>query len=351
MSPLVAWIAYPLLLLALGGGLGLLLDRLSGRRLPGVLVVPAGLAVAAVVDWLGSLAGATAGAIAAPLAIGAAFGAGLSLPWRFARPDPAPLATALAVFLLAAVPPLVSGEPSGEAFEPELAWAFPPFLALGAAALALCLWRFAGSLAAGRPGRPGAALLVAAPLLLALLPGALAYAEEGPSAYGRLAELQRIEEGYAGQGPALLLDDSTVGAESALGDLEAEGAGTVDVDEVPFDTAIEYRTLLLRRSERGSRPPSPYRLAFAGEHYEVWQRPLEPEGLPPEHLALGSAGDPAAVPDCSQVVGLGLLPLVNAGAGSVRMIAATPQGELVSAEDPRELCGKRWDWIEAIGGF
>ena len=37
-----------------------------------------------------------------------------------------------------------------------------------------------------------------------------------------------------------------------------------------------YRTLVLRRSPVQSRPPAPYRLVWAGESYEVWQRPGGP---------------------------------------------------------------------------
>ena len=40
MTFAVAWVAYPLVLLALCAGLGLLVDAASGRRLPGALVVP-----------------------------------------------------------------------------------------------------------------------------------------------------------------------------------------------------------------------------------------------------------------------------------------------------------------------
>ena len=39
-----------------------------------------------------------------------------------------------------------------------------------------------------------------------------------------------------------------------------------------------YRTLVLRRSPAQSRPPSPYRLIWRGDYYEVWQRPAGTRG-------------------------------------------------------------------------
>ncbi|MEX2448582.1 MAG: hypothetical protein WD404_07545, partial [Solirubrobacterales bacterium] len=60
MSLFVAWIAYPLVLLALCLGLGLLVDVLCGRRLPGALLAPAGLAGIVVVGQFTTLAEATA---------------------------------------------------------------------------------------------------------------------------------------------------------------------------------------------------------------------------------------------------------------------------------------------------
>jgi hypothetical protein len=609
-----AWVLFPLVLAALCAGLGLLVDLICGRRLPGALVLPSGLAAAVVAGQATTLDGATAELTAPLLAALAALGAGLSLPWRFGRPDPWAAGAALAVFLVFGAPVILSGEPTFAGFvklddtatwlaltdrvmehgrdlgglDPstyratldfnlaggypigvfipfgtaqrfaggDLAWVFQPYLSFLAALLALSLWQLVGGIVRRPPLRAllvfiaaqpallvgyalwggvkemGAAALIAlaaalapavvrtdallrealalalaaaalvgvlslggliwlAPLLLALLvlvvrdlggraaalralafvaplallvvpvvssgivpptsspltdptaegnlrgpleplqvlgvwpsgdfrfdpdasvatatvlapllyastllaaaaivlvgspwaggkalataaPVALTLAMLGAVAFlradrptgvallallaggvlwsnalayggvslaprGQLAELEQIGERFAGEGPALMTEYEPYGARHFLRELDAEGAselrvrpvtlrdgGTpekgaaVDVDEISRDALLEYRTLVLRRSPVRSRPPSLYRLVWTGEHYEVWQRPVLPSGLPPEHLALGGPRDPAAVPDCGEVVGLGLLALNN-GARGVRMLAA-----------------------------
>jgi hypothetical protein len=645
---LVAWVVYPLVLLALCAGLGLLVDALCGRRLPGPLVAPVGLAAIVVVGQFTTLSDATA-ELTTPLLLALAIaGAGLSIPWRFGKPDPAPAAVALAVFGVFGAPVILSGEPTFAGFiklddtatwlaltdhvmehgrnldglEPstfqatleanlpggypvgvflpfgaaaeligaEPAWVFQPYLSFLAAMLALCLWRILGeaipprglrafaaflaaqpallfgyamwggvkelgaaalvalgaalaprlaaaseidhtgggcksaasvareavpfALAAGAlvgllsvgglawfgpmllalavlsaravgpraaaaraavfvgatfvfslpvllaggfdPFQSGltaesevgnligpldplqalgiwpagdfrldpdgavvTAVLIALALLAALLgvwaawrrralslllfgsallaaaaivfvgspwvdgkalatvaPVALSLAVAGAFAaqrldrptgvallaviaggvlwsnvlaYGgvdlapheQLTELEEIGEELAGQGPALMTEYSPYGARHFLRELDAEsaselrvrpvylrGGGTaekgeaVDVDEIAWDSLLEYRTLVLRRSPVRSRPPSPYRLVWSGESYEVWQRPEAPSGFPPEHLSLGDGElRPAAIPECGEVSGLGLLALDN-GMPSGRLLAA-----------------------------
>src|SRR5680860_1330414 len=112
MSIFVAWVVYPLVLLALCAGLGLLVDVLSGRRLPGALVPPAGLAAIVVIGQFTTLSDATAELTVPVVCFGAVLGAGLSLPWRFGRPDRWPVAAALAVFAIFAAPVVLSGEPT-----------------------------------------------------------------------------------------------------------------------------------------------------------------------------------------------------------------------------------------------
>jgi len=46
---IAAWVALPVVLLLLTVGCGLLVDRLSGHRMPGTLLLPAGLALLIVV--------------------------------------------------------------------------------------------------------------------------------------------------------------------------------------------------------------------------------------------------------------------------------------------------------------
>ncbi len=168
----------------------------------------------------------------------------------------------------------------------------------------------------------------------------LAYGGADLAPYDQLVELQQIGEEFGGQGPALMTEYNPYGVRHFLREVDGEGAselrvrpvylrggGTaekgeaVDVDEVELSSLLEYPILVVRRSPVRSRPPSPYRLVFSGDYYEVWQRPAVPSGLPPEHLPLGEELDPTAVPDCGEVSGLGLLALNN-GAQNVRMLGA-----------------------------
>ena len=57
---LVPWVAFPLLFAALSWGCGLLLERVSGLKLPGALVVPCGFAVVALVAQFAVLTDLTA---------------------------------------------------------------------------------------------------------------------------------------------------------------------------------------------------------------------------------------------------------------------------------------------------
>jgi hypothetical protein len=631
---LAAWAVYPLVLLALCAGLGLLVDVLCGRRLPGVLVPPVGLAAIVVVGQFTTLGDAGAGLTVPLLCFLAVLGASLSLPWRFGPPGSWPIAAALAVFAVFAAPVVLSGSPTFAGYiklddtatwlaltdrimehgrdlsglEPstyratleanlpngypvgvflpfgtaqklvggDLAWVFQPYLSFLAAMLALCLWQILGgilsdrrlcalavfvaaqpallfgyalwggikemgaavfvalaaaltslvlastagrriaavlALAAGAlvgvlsvgglvwlapmlfvlaylairalgareaasralvfavcllvfalpiltisgfspfqsgltseseignligpldpfqalgiwpsgdfrlaPSasvanavlialgvlaamfglwaawrRRGAAMLLFATSLLAgaaivlvgspwvdgkalatAAPAALAFAIGGAIAtarldrltgavltiavaggvlwsnvlayggvdlapYAQLAELQQIGEKYAGQGPALMTEYNPYGARHFLRDLDGEGASelrvrpvplrgsgiaekgeAVDTDELEPTGLYEYRTLVLRRSPTASRPPLPYRLAWSEKYYEVWQRPDVLTGRPAETMPLGDRTDPAAVPDCNQVLGLDLVAL-REGAQRTRLIAA-----------------------------
>ena len=69
-----------------------------------------------------------------------------------------------------------------------------------------------------------------------------------------------------------------------------------DTDELSPGGLFVFRTLVLRRSPVRSRPPAPYRLAWRGKYYEVWQRPEGKTTPPGAFLPLGSAEEPAGVP-------------------------------------------------------
>lgn len=209
-------------------------------------------------------------------------------------------------------------------------WASPFFLAFVAVALLLCLWQL---IVAALAGRPAAAVLFAA-LIVALSAPVWVNAVvrgEGIPSHDRLAELQAFED--------------------ELGGHEVEG----DVDELELEAVLEHPVLLTRAPPASSRPPSPYRLLASGEHYDIWRRPADPEGKPVlHHMALGGDGAIAAVPNCSEVVGLGLLALSNQlglPAQSIAVLGAAPDGTTLAVPpgEARNLCGREWDWIEAVG--
>ena len=129
---------------------------------------------------------------------------------------------------------------------------------------------------------------------------------------------------------------------------EVEKGDAVDTDELDLDGLFELRTLVLRRSPVQSRPPLPYRLVRSGAYYEVWQRP-EGATTPPEHLALGdeSKNEPAAVPDCGEVAGLGLPALKNGQAG-VRLVAARHAPVYDATDGNLEVpsAGRYTAWLE-----
>jgi hypothetical protein len=163
----------------------------------------------------------------------------------------------------------------------------------------------------------------------------LGYREEYVAPYQRLAELERIGDHIAGQGPALMTEYEPYGARHFLRDADAEGASelrrravslrsggtlekgeTTDVDEFDLSGLLEYRSLVLRRSPLASRPPLPFHLLEAGDDYEVWQTDGQPAPL--EHLSLEGAAGPSAVPPCAEVERLAGLPGALHLAASVR---------------------------------
>jgi hypothetical protein len=106
-----AWIAFPVLLLAVCLGFGLLTEALAGRRVPGALLAPLGMASLTVVG-LATTASSTTASWTAPLAAVLAL-AGFVLAAaqrRDLRPDPWPALAAFAVFVVFAAPIVLSGE-------------------------------------------------------------------------------------------------------------------------------------------------------------------------------------------------------------------------------------------------
>jgi hypothetical protein len=196
-----------------------------------------------------------------------------------------------------------------------------------------------GAIAALRADRFVGAFLIAAVAGGVLWSSVLAYGGVSLGPYGQLAELEQIGEEFAGQGPALMTEYNPYGARHFLRDLDGEAASelrqrtvplrgggfvekghSVDTDELDLDGLLEYRTLVLRRSPVRSRPPSPYRLLWTGETYEVWQRPDALAVAPFEHLPLGEPHQPSAVPRCAEVRALARRSL--RGRPEARLLAA-----------------------------
>jgi hypothetical protein len=175
-----------------------------------------------------------------------------------------------------------------------------------------------------------------------LVSNVLAYDEAWIAPRGHLTELEQIGEDFAGQGPALMTEYQPYGVRHFLREIDAEGASELrrrqiprrdgrdtgkgawsDTDELVLSPDLEglltYRTLVLRKNPRQSRPPEPYRLVYSGDFYEVWQRPetYDPSQLI-AHLPLGSGLDRGGVAPCAKVASLA------AQAGPGGRIAAAP---------------------------
>ncbi|MBA2261521.1 MAG: hypothetical protein H0W03_02505 [Solirubrobacterales bacterium] len=156
---------------------------------------------------------------------------------------------------------------------------------------------FAGTYALrrGRVGRWLAPAATAVVALSVLVGNALVYHGITLAPYERFADLERLGEKYAGEGPAVmntfdefaeyLLRDTKVagivnppGGRYELGPTALPGLQFVrDPDELARSWLDEHRLLFVRRDPTASRPPSNWRLAERTEFYDVWRRQ---EGAP-----------------------------------------------------------------------
>jgi hypothetical protein len=117
----VSWVVFPLVLVALCFGCGLLLEACVGRRLPGALLAPAGFAVVVVLAGILTSRGETASLATPAVVVAALAGAALGVPWRRGalraavaerKLDSWALAAALGVFAVFAAPVVLSGHPT-----------------------------------------------------------------------------------------------------------------------------------------------------------------------------------------------------------------------------------------------
>ena len=151
---------------------------------------------------------------------------------------------------------------------------------------------------------------------------ALAYQQVSLAPRDQLEELELIGERIEGQGPTLMTEYQPYGVRHFLREVEPEGVSELrrraiplrdgelvekglaaDTDAIDPDALAIYRTLVLRRSPAQSRPPSAYELTWAGDAYEVWQRPAGVRSSS-SRIVLGDRHRPAARPDCDAVAKL-----------------------------------------------
>ena len=222
MTFAVVWLAFPVVLGLVCFGCGLLLEEVTRRRLPVLLLMPMGFAFVIVLVQLATISDATA-ELGVPAAVAAAAaGFGLSYPWG--RIDPWAVLAPLLAYAVYAAPVVLSGDPTftgyiklddtatwfaltdrvmehGRSLEglppssyeatlafnladgypvgaflplgvgralvgQDVAWVFQPYLAFAAALLAAALYVLAGTVLRSGPARMVAAAIAAQPALL-----------------------------------------------------------------------------------------------------------------------------------------------------------------------------------------
>jgi hypothetical protein len=239
-----------------------------------------------------------------------------------------------AIFALAGSTPWVMGK--------SLAISSPALLAAALiGATMLCVRRRAG-------------VIVVALLAIGVIwSNVLGYHDALLAPHDRLAELQHIENLVSGKGPTFINDYEIfadrhflrdgapvepaeyrpVGVPTSRGALLVKTA-YADLDSFSVPTLMPYRSIVVRDSPVESRPPSIYRLVWAGRYYALYQRPATPSTRVLEHVALGDQNvspycgaaengpqlplcsiAPAAVPPCRFITNL--VPAARAGHATI----------------------------------
>jgi hypothetical protein len=109
MTLVLAWIAFPIVLALLSLGCGLLLETVSGMRLPGTLLLPGGFIVISLATYFAHMSNATA-SLQTPLVVVIAIaGYGLSPPWKRFQFDRWGTGSAAGVYAVFAAPVVLVG--------------------------------------------------------------------------------------------------------------------------------------------------------------------------------------------------------------------------------------------------
>lgn len=117
MTVFVAWVLFPVVLGLLALGCGLLLESLSGVKLPGGLHMPVGIALIIVIGEILTKSSSLANATTPVIVVLALVGFALARPWLVRPRIPwLPLGVAVAVYLVYLAPVLFSGEPTFTGF-------------------------------------------------------------------------------------------------------------------------------------------------------------------------------------------------------------------------------------------
>ena len=246
-----------------------------------------------------------AGVLIAVLAVAAAGGAVTALRERAAGP---------LVFA-----GCVGGAAIGFAIVGNSPWVDAKALAIASPALVL-LAATGACVLLGTPARAVGAIALAAIGAGVLWSNWLAYRDVRLAPRDRLAELERIGERFAGEGPTLINEYEPYGARYFLRATDPEAPAELrrrvvplrrgtdleklewaPVDEFQPAATLEYRTIVLRRSPAESRPLPQYELRESGRYYDVWQRPERPSGRVVEQAMFGDRTVAAVRPPCAEV--------------------------------------------------
>ncbi len=92
-----------------------------------------------------------------------------------------------------------------------------------------------------------------------------------------------------------------------------------DLDSFPLSTLLPYRSIVTRDSPVESRPPSIYKLVWAGNYYDLWQRPTSPTTHILLHVPLG---DQSNYPYCGNAENGPYLPLCSIAPAAVQACSA-----------------------------